>query len=98
MAFPVARVSGTPSIVTEPDVGSINPASIRIVVVLPAPFGPSSATISPRATSNVMASTTRRAPKRRVSRAAEITAWLPARPGLELVQAGRQEQPTFLAE
>ena len=34
--------------VTDPLVGPMSPASIRIVVVLPAPFGPSSATISDR--------------------------------------------------
>ena len=77
-AFPVARVSGVPSIVTDPELGSINPASIRSVVVLPAPFGPSSATISPRATSNVIASTTRRVPKRRLSCDAEITDRFPS--------------------
>ena len=32
---------------TVPDEGTIRPASIRRVVVLPAPFGPSSAKISP---------------------------------------------------
>ena len=32
---------------TRPEVGRINPASIRRVVVLPAPFGPRSETISP---------------------------------------------------
>ena len=38
---------------TDPLVGAINPPSILIVVVLPAPFGPSSATISDRATSKL---------------------------------------------
>jgi len=43
---------------------------------LPAPFGPSSATISPRPTSNVTSLTTVRNPNRRVSPVAEITeAW-----------------------
>src|SRR5919202_3399698 len=70
---PVARDIGTPAIVTDPLVGAINPASIRIVVVLPAPFGPSSATISDCATSNVTSSTTVREPKRRVRAVAAIT-------------------------
>ncbi len=72
-AEPVARVSCTPSMATEPLVGAISPASILIVVVLPAPFGPSSATISPRPTSNVTSLTTVRAPKRRVRPVAVIT-------------------------
>ena len=46
----VAPFICTPSIATMPLVGAINPASIRMVVVFPAPFGPSSATISPAAT------------------------------------------------
>ena len=72
-ADPVARVSCTPSIATVPLVGAISPASIRSVVVLPAPFGPSSATISPRPTSNVTSLTTVRKPNRRVSPVAAIT-------------------------
>ena len=37
-----------PSTRAVPDVGSVSPSSIRIVVVLPAPFGPSSPNTSPR--------------------------------------------------
>ena len=37
---------------------SLRPSSIRMVVVLPAPFGPSSPKISPRATANEMPLTT----------------------------------------
>ena len=45
-AAPVARVRRTPSTTTDPLVGAISPPSIRRIVVLPAPFGPSNATIS----------------------------------------------------
>ena len=55
-------------------VGPMSPASILNVVVFPAPFGPSSATISPRATVNVTRSTTTLAPNCRVSPAAAIIA------------------------
>src|SRR5580765_948340 len=51
---------------TLPPEGSISPVSIRSVVVLPAPFGPSSAKISPGASSNETSSTATRASKRRV--------------------------------
>jgi hypothetical protein len=37
---------------------SLSPSNIRMVVVLPAPFGPSSPKISPRATENEMPLTT----------------------------------------
>jgi len=40
-----------------PAVTSVRPSIIRMVVVLPAPFGPSSPKISPRATVNEMSST-----------------------------------------
>ena len=46
-----------PSICTLPDVGRRMPASARSVVVLPAPFGPISPTISPEPTENVRSST-----------------------------------------
>src|SRR5262252_6766210 len=58
----------------DPLVGAINPASIRSVVVLPAPFGPSSATISDRPTSKLTSLTAVRGPNRRVRCDAEITA------------------------
>src|SRR5262245_66639686 len=57
----------------DPLVGAIKPASIRSVVVLPAPFGPSSATISDRPTSKLTSLTAVRAPNRRVRWDAEIT-------------------------
>src|SRR3989475_4189422 len=72
-SVPVARVSCTPSMATVPLVGAMSPASIRIVVVLPAPLGPSSATISDRSTSKLTSSTTAREPKRRVRPRAVIT-------------------------
>src|SRR6186997_1906362 len=51
---------------TVPDEGTISPASIRRVVVLPAPFGPSKAKISPAASSNERSSTATRLSNRRV--------------------------------
>ena len=60
------RDIGSPSTRTSPEEGSINPASMRRVVVLPAPFGPSSAKISPGTRSKETSSTASRASKRRV--------------------------------
>src|SRR3954454_19160108 len=48
---PGSRVTSTPATVAVPDVGRTSVVSIRIVVVLPAPFGPSTATSSPGAMS-----------------------------------------------
>jgi hypothetical protein len=45
-----------------PAVGSSTPRIMLMVVVFPAPFGPSSPTISPRATSNDTPSTATVAP------------------------------------
>src|SRR5438067_202219 len=45
-----------------PEVGSSNPQNIRIVVVLPDPFGPSMPKTSPRCTDNVRPSTATRWP------------------------------------
>ena len=55
-----------PSIEMRPAVGRINPASILIVVVLPAPFGPSSVTISPALTDSDTSRTATRASNTRV--------------------------------
>src|SRR5262245_7239070 len=41
-----------PLVVTVPDFGTTSPAIIRTSVVLPAPFGPTSATLAPSATRN----------------------------------------------
>ena len=49
--------SGIPSMRITPSVGSSTPRIMLIVVVLPAPFGPSSPTISPAPTSNETLST-----------------------------------------
>ena len=43
-----------PLTVAVPEVGAMSPASIRTVVVLPAPFGPSRPKISPLPTVNDM--------------------------------------------
>jgi len=75
-AEPVARVSWTPSIATEPLVGAISPASILIVVVLPAPFGPSSVTISPALTVSETSRTAVRLSKTRLRCSAMTTTLL----------------------
>src|SRR5436309_2181913 len=51
-----------PLISTRPAVGLSSPAMIRIVVVLPAPFGPRKPWISPGATSRLTPSTAVKAP------------------------------------
>ena len=45
----VSPASGRPSISTEPESGRTSPAIMETVVVLPAPLGPSSPTVSPGA-------------------------------------------------
>ena len=50
-----------------PTVGVMKPASIRMVVDLPAPLGPRKPSTSPRGTSNDTLSTAVNAPKRLVS-------------------------------
>jgi hypothetical protein len=56
-AFSPARPTAT-----SPESGRISPAAALIVVVLPDPFGPSSATTNPGATVSVSRSTTVRPP------------------------------------
>ena len=48
----LTRVMSRPSNHTEPDVSGRSPEIARIVVVLPAPFAPSSVTSSPSCTTN----------------------------------------------
>src|SRR5215469_17799292 len=50
-----------------PDVGRIRPRSILIVVVLPAPFGPTKPQTAPLGMAKLTPSTTVRSPKRFVS-------------------------------
>src|SRR5690349_2407136 len=50
-----------------PALRSRSPHTIRIVVVLPAPFGPSNPYVSPACTSKATSDTATRSPKRRVS-------------------------------
>jgi hypothetical protein len=45
-----ARSGGPPKTATEPSSGCCRPRSMSTVVVLPAPFGPSRATVSPGCT------------------------------------------------
>src|SRR5437867_5592891 len=51
-----------PSMSTRPEVGLSSPAMMRMVVVLPAPFGPRKPWISPGATSRLTSSTAVKAP------------------------------------
>src|ERR1700684_1279112 len=60
-----------PRIVPLPDVGRTRPSSIRIVVVLPAPFGPTKPQTDPEGMASARPSTTVRSPKRFVSPAVE---------------------------
>src|ERR671922_2759927 len=50
-------------IVTLPEVGGMKPVIMRMVVDLPAPFGPRKPSTSPRSTVNEMPSTARFGPK-----------------------------------
>ena len=62
-----------PSTATVPEVGNSSPSSIEIVVVLPAPLPPSSATVAPRGTEKLMASTAATVPKRLVRALTSMT-------------------------
>src|ERR1039457_6298515 len=55
-----------PATLAVPEVGSSNVVSILIVVLLPAPLGPSRPKISPEGTSKLIASTATKSPNRRV--------------------------------
>ena len=52
-----SAVGSSPSTDTRPASGRRNPSSVSIVVVLPAPFGPSTAVICPAAASKLTPST-----------------------------------------
>src|SRR5262249_40283659 len=60
----VAGPNGNPSTRTSPALGTANPVSILMVVVFPAPLGPSRPTHSPASTRNVRSATACRLPKR----------------------------------
>ena len=63
---------GNPSTVAEPSSGSTSPRSIRSVVLLPAPFGPTNPVTRPGTTSKLSPSTAVIDPNRLVSRLATI--------------------------
>ena len=65
-----------PQIRAVPEVGGMKPASMRMVVDLPAPFGPRNPSTSPRATLNDTSSTAMRWPKRLVRCSISISAAL----------------------
>src|SRR5688500_3046042 len=62
------RTRSWPSTVAVPDVGSSSVASMRMVVVLPAPFGPRIPNTSPVSTRRSMPSTARNVSRRSASR------------------------------
>src|SRR5512140_18459 len=64
LALVVPTSSGRPSTITVPSSRDRIPQTIEIVVVFPAPLGPRSPYVSPRAISKLMPSTAWRAPKR----------------------------------
>ena len=64
IATPFAAVSGSPQTVADPDVGAMSVASVRTVVVLPAPLGPRKPKTSPRSISNDTSSNAMRSPNR----------------------------------
>ncbi len=76
-----------PKTVTEPAVGSERPRIMSIVVVLPAPFGPRKATISPGRMSRSIPRTAWTEPKSLRSPVAEIARSLvpPSAPGVDVV-------------
>src|SRR5437660_3605712 len=53
LIFLASRTQSAPATVAEPLVGRARPTRILIVVVLPAPLGPTKPRISPRATDSV---------------------------------------------
>ena len=69
-----------PSNVAVPPLGATSPSSILSVVVLPAPFGPSSAVTWPGSATALTSSTARRSPnlfvRRPSSTAGAVTSWL----------------------
>src|SRR4029077_5804711 len=63
----VAGPNGKPSTHTSPAVGTAKPVSIRMVVVFPAPLGPSRPTHSPASTRKLRSTTAWRSPNRLAS-------------------------------
>ena len=64
ISTPFAGVSGSPQTVADPELGARSVASVRTVVVLPAPLGPRNPKISPRSISNDTSSKATRSPNR----------------------------------
>ena len=67
MALTCLDCGASPSMLTRPPSGSNRPTTHPIVVVLPAPFGPNSPSVSPGATQNDRSSTATIGPYRLVS-------------------------------
>src|SRR5437764_387676 len=64
ISTPLSGVSGMPATIAVPELGAISVASVRTVVVLPAPFGPRKPKTSPWPTLNDRSSKARRSPNR----------------------------------
>ncbi len=96
ISTPFSGASGSPAHQRDPDVGSINVASKRTVVVLPAPFGPRKPKTSPAARRNDTSDTASRSPNRLVNRSTTSTSVGPGcvggtvRPSSELGVGVRQ--------
>jgi hypothetical protein len=67
------RTMSKPTTLPDPPDGVRMPHSMRIVVDLPAPFGPSTPKMRPRATRNETSRTATSEPKRRSSRSVVMT-------------------------
>src|SRR6185312_3430546 len=81
---------------TVPESGRVRPSSMSIVVVLPAPFGPRKAMISPGCTSRSMPFTARTLPKFFVSPRAETALTVPASWGSAALGRGEVEVDVFV--
>src|SRR3954447_6104187 len=64
IATPFSGNSGIPATLAVPELGVSSVASVRTIVVLPAPFGPRNPNTSPYDTANVTSSTAMRSPNR----------------------------------
>src|SRR4030042_1018983 len=73
LTFRGSRAGSNPQTLTVPEVGSVRPRSISIVVVFPAPFGPRKPKTSPSATERLRLSTAFCFPQSLVSSSIRMT-------------------------
>src|SRR5262245_23573586 len=83
-----SRARSWPLTATRPEVGLSRPAMMRMVVVLPAPFGPRKPWIWPGPTARLTPSTARKAPYSFTRSRTSITADLALRPRPAAARAG----------